>query len=307
MSVVTVAAPAKLNLALAVGPPESAGDDRGVLHPICSWMVTVGLFDTLEVTRLEDDRFSRYAVLWHDDAPRPSDIDWPITRDLAVRAHQLLEIQAGRPLPIQLKMEKRIPVGGGPGGGSSDAAAMLHAVNELYDLGHSIDELATLGATLGSDIPFLVRGGSAIVSGYGETLHAHDALPDLHAVILVPDAACPTGEVYDQYDDLGPAALRADDVHALPASTPLRHAPLFNDLEAAALEIAPELQAVRAQATTIADDVVRITGSGAAMFITCDDAIHAEHLAATLARELELPAIPVTAVPRASVISEATS
>ena len=307
MSVVTVAAPAKLNLALAVGPPESAGDGRGTLHPICSWMVTVDLCDTLEVTKLEADRFSRYAVLWHDDAPRPSDIDWPITRDLAVRAHQLLESHAGRPLPVQLKMEKRIPVGGGLGGGSADAAAMLHAVNTLYDLGHSVDTLAELGAALGSDVPFLVRGGSAIVSGFGETLDAHDAVPEIHAVVIVPDVACPTGEVYDQYDDHGAAPLQDDAVRALPATTTLRSAPLFNDLECAALAIAPELHEVRARATAIADDVIRITGSGATMFALCDDAIHAEHLARTLMQQLDLPAIAVTAIPRTTVITESST
>ena len=76
-------APAKLNLALSVGTPNAQG-----MHPICSWMVTVNLFDDLLVTRLEDDRLSRYAILWHADAKRRSDINWSITRDLAVRAQE---------------------------------------------------------------------------------------------------------------------------------------------------------------------------------------------------------------------------
>ena len=78
---ITLEAPAKVNLALAVGAPAEDG-----LHPICSWMVTIDLADVLEVTRIEDDRMSRYAVLWHEEACRRTEIDWPITRDLAVRA-----------------------------------------------------------------------------------------------------------------------------------------------------------------------------------------------------------------------------
>src|SRR5436190_20490393 len=132
----TVNAPAKLNVALSVGPPRGDG-----MHPIASWMVTVDLFDELVFTRLDDDRLSRYALLWHKDAKRRSEINWSITKDLAVRAHLALEHHVGRHLPVQLKLEKRIPVGGGLGGGSSDAAATLRAVNELFDLGLSLEEL----------------------------------------------------------------------------------------------------------------------------------------------------------------------
>src|SRR6185503_3353032 len=93
-----IQAPAKLNLALSVGPP--AGP-RG-MHPICSWMITVNLFDDLLLTRLEDDRLSRYAILWHPEAKRRTDIDWSITRDLAVRAHLALEQHVDRKLPLQM-------------------------------------------------------------------------------------------------------------------------------------------------------------------------------------------------------------
>ena len=134
-------APAKLNLALSVGPPNGQG-----LHPICSWMVTVDLSDELLVTRLEPDRLSRYAILWHPEAKRQTEIDWSITTDLAVRAHLALEAHVERRLPVQLKLEKRIPVGGGLGGGSSDAATMLLALNELFELGLSSAELAEIGA-----------------------------------------------------------------------------------------------------------------------------------------------------------------
>ncbi len=300
--IVTISAPAKLNLALSVGPPENDPNGRGLLHPICSWMATIDLMDDLEVTRLDDDHFSRYAILWHDDAPRRSDIDWKITHDLAVRAHQALESHAGRTLPVQLKLEKRIPVGGGLGGGSANAAAMLHAVNALFALDLDDAELAAIGATLGSDIPFLIHGGSGIVSGYGERIDHHDTPRALPAVLILPDATCPTGEVYDQYDDLGPVSLREDDVRRLAAA---ERPELFNDLGAAALQIAPELVAVRDAVASLAECEVHVTGSGAALFVLCDDTMHAEHLAEAINEQLELPPLNVTTgAPRVLALEE---
>ena len=127
---VTRAARAKRNLALSVGPPR-AGDGY---HPIASWMARVDLADDLTLTRLDDGDLSRYAIVWHEEALRPTPIDWSITKDLAVRAHLLVQEHLGTEMPVQLKLENRIPVGGGLGGGSADAAAMLLALDELFGL-----------------------------------------------------------------------------------------------------------------------------------------------------------------------------
>ena len=81
-----------------------------------------------------------------------------------------MEEHVGRKLPIKMRLEKRIPVGGGLGGGSSNAAAMLRALNELFDLKLSRETLRDIAARLGSDVPFLIDGGSAIVTGLGEQL-----------------------------------------------------------------------------------------------------------------------------------------
>ena len=147
-----ITAYAKLNLALSVGPPVPP---RGY-HPIASWFVCIGLSDTLRLTRLQPGSPSRHTIRWAPGAPRPTPIDWPVERDLAVRAHRLLEHHTGRPLPVDMTVDKRIPVGAGLGGGSSDAAAALRALNTLFSLGLPADQLRALASHLGSDIPFFI-------------------------------------------------------------------------------------------------------------------------------------------------------
>ena len=128
-SVVRAFAPSKVNLALSVGAPGTDG-----MHPIASWMVTTRFGDDLTVKRLPPGTPSRYAIEWHDEALRRTEIDWKLAKDLAVRAHGALEQRLGRELPVQMRLQKRIPVGGGLGGGSSNAAAMLRALDALFDL-----------------------------------------------------------------------------------------------------------------------------------------------------------------------------
>ncbi|HMN96274.1 MAG TPA: hypothetical protein PKC43_08175 [Phycisphaerales bacterium] len=283
-------APAKVNLALSVGPP---GVDR--MHPIASWMVTVDLHDELLLTQLPEPSFSRYAILWHPEARRRSEIDWSITRDLAVRAHLALEEHVGRQLPLQLKLEKRIPVGGGLGGGSSNAAAMLRGVNALFGLGLTRAELAQIGASLGSDVPFLVHGGSAMVEGLGERIALLPPPPPLALTLIFPEAPCPTGKVYAIFDELGPAGLRSEGVRALSAALRVDPSSPFNDLLPAALQVAPTLEDDIAEIAAVAERPVHLSGSGSTLFVVCDDPLHAEALASTITARLDLPAVAVRA------------
>lgn len=292
-----VKAPAKLNLALSVGAPGVDG-----MHAICSWMLSVDLHDELSVTRLPDDRLSRYAILWHPDARRPSEINWPITRDLAVRAHLAVERHVGRSLPIQMKLDKRIPVGGGLGGGSSDAAAMLRALDRVYGLGLERDgAIMEIAAEIGSDVPFFLRGGSAIVSGLGERIDMHEGLPTVHAVIVMPEQPCATVEVYRAFDALErDPTLDAQRVRSMAsdgggggrARQPVAEQ-MFNDLTDAALSIAPALEQVLQGVAAVAAQPVHISGSGSSVFTLCDDDMHAAALAEAIEDRLGLPAVAV--------------
>lgn len=260
-------APAKVNLALAVGPPR--GSDG--LHPICSWFAPIDLADQLLITRLPEDRLSRYAILWHERALRPTAIDWSISKDLAVRAHLLLEQEVGRSLPVQLKLTKRIPVGGGLGGGSSNAAAMLLGVRELYELPVSDARLAELALTLGSDVPFFLQPGPAIVAGVGERIDRTPALAsDAALALLFPSFGCPTGAVYRAFDEAPARPMRAGEVRAMASAARVAEAELFNDLAAPAERVAPDLAELRTRAASIAERPVHITGSGSTMFVVCE-------------------------------------
>ncbi|TVQ61209.1 MAG: hypothetical protein EA379_06850, partial [Phycisphaerales bacterium] len=219
--VVTRRAHAKINLALSVGPPEG---DAGH-HPIASWFAPLDLCDDLTLTCLEPDRASRYAIIWASDAPRSSAVDWSITKDLAVRAHMLLERELGVRMTVQMKLEKRIPVGGGLGGGSSDAAAMLLALREMFSLDVSLDDLRVISKELGSDVAYFLdeqagagqdddRPRPALVEGFGDRVE-RSAPVRAHAALIAPSFGCPTGAVYRTFDALGRAALRADEVRAM--------------------------------------------------------------------------------------------
>jgi len=278
------AAPAKLNLALSVGPPDSVSG----MHPISSWMVTVDFVDDLHVTRLEDGSISRYAIDWHASAPRPSEIDWRLTDDLAVRAHLALERYTARQLPIQLRMEKRIPVGGGLGGGSSNAAAMLRACNRLFDLKLDAKELRHIGALLGSDVPFLIEGGSAIVGGFGERIEPTAAMPQHAAVLVLPDASCATGAVYGHFDAMDGSPLDEAAVRAACGG-----GRLFNDLGPAAIEEAPDLRRLAAEVKATAGRDVHVSGSGSTLFLVCDTPLEAGALASAITTRHDVPSVPV--------------
>lgn len=300
---ITVQAHAKVNLALAIGPPVASGEKKG-WHPIASWMAPVSLADTLTLTRLPDDSLSRYAICWQDDAPRPSTIDWSITRDLSVRAHLALEKHAARSLPVQALLNKRTPVGGGLGGGSSDAAAMLRAGSHLFDLGATADDLHTLSRPLGSDVAYFLEDPTpgrvpspAVVEGFGDRIE-RTAPAGGSLVLLFPDFGCPTPRVYQAFDSTSPDSSfesRAAAVRALAQGADPR-AELFNDLAAAAELVAPALRDLRAAVEAAAATPAHVTGSGSTMFLVASDADHADWLVRTVGEAFDAARLAPLAV-----------
>lgn len=271
---------AKLNLALAVSPPEpqsSPGGDRNPRagwHRISSLFSCVDLADELALTPLPPG-LSRFSVRWAHDAPSPSPLDWPIEKDLIFRAHAMAEELAGRELPIEAVLTKRIPVGGGMGGGSSNAAAMLRGLARHFRL--DPDSLKPIAAKLGSDVSFFLDSGRgladparpALVEGFGDRISRRKPL-DAGVILICPRILCPTPEVYRAFDRWLASRpmfrFRQDEARAIFNSDhPLDSRSLFNDLAEPAFEVAPDLQAIHAL-TSRAHSPVHVTGSGSTLF-----------------------------------------
>jgi 4-diphosphocytidyl-2-C-methyl-D-erythritol kinase len=244
-------APAKLNLSLAVGPPREDG-----YHPVASLMVALDApSDTVEV---------RPAARRSLDAPgSPAG-----AANLAWRALDALEAAAGRPLPVAVRIVKRIPMQAGLGGGSSDAAAVLVGAARLHGLGLGADALERIAAALGSDVPFFIRGGTQWATGRGE-LVAPRPLPErLWVVVHPPVTGLATARVYAALDRLpAPPPLPAG-----PPETPWRGAAwVRNDLWPAALACAPALGRAARRLAALGASRVLLCGSGGALAGLFDD------------------------------------
>lgn len=264
--------PAKVNAALSVGAPPSGGG----YHPIVSWMVAVDLYDDLIVTRRERQRAeSIFDIAWAGDAPCPSPIDWPLEKDLVYRAHRLLEREAGKPLPVDVRLRKRIAAGAGLAGGSSDAATMLMTCDELFDLNLPTERLMALAGELGSDIAFFFGDGSAVVTGRGEALRPARLAEPIHLCLIMPSFGCDTGAVYRKFDELRPGAA-VDEGRVLAALA--GEGAWFNDLADAACAVQPDLAKVRAQVSGLTGRDVHVTGSGSGLFIVASDGDDAKAL-----------------------------
>jgi len=205
---------AKVNLCLSVGAPEPEGPKAG-WHAIASWMHCIDLFDEVRIRRVEGA--SGVSVRWADDAPRVSEIDWQIEKDLTFRALKALEAHVGRALQVSIEVVKRIPVGGGLGGGSADAAAVLLGVPRLLGIDVDEDELLALAMTLGSDCGFFadteagpeVPAAAALVTGFGDQVQRVESAKS-ELLLIVPGYGCPTGPVYAAFDGVLKEQLREE-------------------------------------------------------------------------------------------------
>jgi 4-diphosphocytidyl-2-C-methyl-D-erythritol kinase len=246
--------PAKVNLGLRV-----LGRRQDGYHDIVTVFQSIDLWDTLEAST------AAALTLAVNDPSVPSD-----DGNLVLRAARLLgervPMAAGR--GADLRLTKRIPVGGGLGGGSSDAAGALAALNALWDLGLDVGALARLAGELGSDVPFFVAGGTALGTGRGELLAALPALPERPLVLGFPPFSLATAEVY--------RALRAP---LTPPEAGVTVTRLFvnfaerndfalatNDLEAPAFAMRGELVAFRDALSELGAEVSLLSGSGSTVF-----------------------------------------
>jgi len=285
-SQVRLFAPAKINLYLRVARLRADG-----FHPILSWMSTVQLFDVLDVTPLP---YGSAPVLTCDDPSLPTD-----DRNLVVRVlNRVLgfgsdglerpsvpdslrdpigaEIVCQPPGPqgARVELTKRIPVGGGLGGGSSDAVVALDAILKVNGLSWPLEKRARLLNEFGSDLAFFLHAPSAVCTGRGEVVRPVP-MPAVArwAMLMFPDFPMPTSAVYRRFDEMGlgnDVSVEPDwaEWSTLPAVELMSR--LVNDLERPAFDLQPELGRLRSQAENDLQRIVRMSGSGSTLFTLFD-------------------------------------
>ena len=274
---VTVRAPAKLNLHLAVGRKRNDG-----FHDLTTVFHAVGLYD--EVDAVASDALT--VTVSGEGADTV-----PIDRDnLAMRAAALLGTETGHEPVVALTIRKGIPVAGGCAGGSADAAAALVACDALWGTGLSRDELIALAARLGSDVPFSLHGGTALGTGRGDRLTPVLGHGSYSWVLALADAGLSTPDVYAELDrqrDTGPVGVVSDASAVLSAlragdAVALGHA-LANDLQAAAIALRPTLRMLLDTGKDLGALGGIVSGSGPTVAFLARNEEHAVALAAALA------------------------
>ncbi len=281
-----IEAPAKINLSLNV-----VGRRQDGYHLLETVMQTIGLYDRLEIGQAEGE-----PVL----SCRPSELEGE--HNLALRAARLLRQEYNVDKGCRLELVKGIPVAAGLGGGSSDAAAALTGLNELWQLGLETADLSALGARLGSDVPFFIEGGTAFVEGRGEVVKPLPPLPATSLVLVGPDLPLKTADVYAAGDfalteKKGSAKLLAQELEKAPQQVVIepKSSPgvgegrkldiaefLVNDLESGAFALRRELGELKEELVAVCGRGVLMSGSGATFFVLCRDRAEAQEKAELL-------------------------
>ena len=283
-AVVTVRAPAKVNLQLAVGPVRADG-----YHSLVTVFHAVSLFDDVTVARADKTTLT---VTGEDAAAVPtnrSNLAWQAASALAKASGQ-------RGASVRIEIRKRIPVAGGLAGGSADAAATLVACNELWQAGLSASELAELAATLGSDVPFALVGGTAVGRGRGDQLTPALAAGTYHWALAFGHEGLSTGHAYGTLDRLRDARVAAGEqaepgepelshplMAALRSGDPEKVGPLLtNDLQPAALSLQPSLRRTLTAGREHGALGAIVSGSGPTCAFLARDAARARDIAVAL-------------------------
>lgn len=249
-----VKAPAKINLSLDVLYKRDDG-----YHELEMVMTTVDLADRLELELLNDDRI----IIYSQTRFVPDD-----DRNLAYKAAKLLKDRFNIKSGASITIEKNIPVAAGLAGGSSDAAAVLRGMNKLWDLGLTLDELAELGAEIGSDVSFCVYGGTALAKGRGEIITPLPPPPNCWVVLAKPAIGVSTAEVYEHLnlnEVIHPNtkamvdAIDQGDYRGICAN-------LGNVLESVTFKYFPRVKHLKENMKRFGADAVLMSGSGPTVF-----------------------------------------
>ncbi|MBI4285146.1 MAG: 4-(cytidine 5'-diphospho)-2-C-methyl-D-erythritol kinase [Chloroflexi bacterium] len=268
-----ITAPAKINLTLEV-----LGKRPDGFHEIRSVMQTIGLCDRLSFGPATE-------VTFKSDLP-----EWAAEKSLLSNAVSLLQSVTGCRKGVAITIAKRIPLISGLGGDSSDAAATLLGLNQIWGLGLSPDRLSELAAQLGSDVPFFLSGGTALVRGRGELVTPLLPPPPAWVLLMLPPVPRLPGKTAQLYASLKPAhytdgQITQTLVKALQEGKGLTPNLLFNAFENILFARDNELSVYRSHILKIGASNVHVAGSGPALFSLVKDKAEAEDLCVRLSRQ----------------------
>lgn len=244
---VAARAHAKVNLALAVYPAAADG-----YHPLRGIFQSVSLSDTVTITPASQDEIT----VSNEEAPADES-------NTAWKALEAVRRAARIPLPSHLSIDKRIPAGAGLGGGSADAGAVIGMLAPACGLDE--DTAREIAISIGSDVPFALTGGTAMVTGRGDTIAQIEPLEGFALAIVVPPFSLGTPEVFREWDRLDNPVGDAVPDESLPPVLRGRE-PIRNDLYPAAISLDPRLAEWRAELMSLWSSAVCMTGSGSALF-----------------------------------------
>ncbi|GAF66524.1 4-diphosphocytidyl-2-C-methyl-D-erythritol kinase [Bacillus sp. TS-2] len=250
----SIKAPAKINLTLDTLRKREDG-----YHEVEMIMTTVDLADRLDFTDREDGKI----VIDVSEGFVPND-----HRNLAYQAAELIKKHCQVKRGVSIYITKRIPVSAGLAGGSSDAAATLKGLNQLWSLGLSLDELAVLGEKIGSDVPFCIYGGTALATGRGERIEKISSPPSCWVILAKPPIGVSTADIYNK---LNINNIQHPDTKGMKSAIEQKDFKqicklLHNTLESVTLDLYPEVRHIKEQMEKFGVDGVLMSGSGPTVF-----------------------------------------
>ncbi|MGE8207422.1 4-(cytidine 5'-diphospho)-2-C-methyl-D-erythritol kinase [Heyndrickxia sp. NPDC080065] len=249
-----IKAPAKINLTLDVLNKRSDG-----YHEVEMIMTTIDLSDRIGLSEIKEDKIR----IISQNRFVPDD-----QRNLAYQAAKVLKEKFKIKQGVSITIDKAIPVAAGLAGGSSDAAATLRGLNQLWNLGLTLDEVAEIGAEIGSDVSFCVYGGTALAKGRGEKITHLPAPPNCWVILAKPSIGVSTADVYRNLDL---TTIRHPNSNAMidaiyNGNYEAICKEMGNVLETVTLKTHPEVQHIKEQMERFGADAVLMSGSGPTVF-----------------------------------------
>jgi 4-diphosphocytidyl-2-C-methyl-D-erythritol kinase len=263
---ITLKAPAKINLTLEV-----IGKRPDGFHEIRSLIQAIDLYDTLHFSNSGNIEIAC-------DMP-----GWSAKKSLVARALNLLKETTGCKQGVEINLEKRIPLSSGLGGDSSDAAAVLNGLNDLWKLSLSSEKLLSLVEWLGSDVPFFLRDGTALASGRGEIITPLPPLYKMWVILVVPNIVVTMGKTGRMYAALKPShftdgSITQKFVDTLHKDNKPDSSMLFNTFENIAFVIYSGLSVYKEHLLKLGAPYIHVAGSGPTLFSILDSKNQAEEL-----------------------------